>query len=38
MKFQIADITFGKDDVQESELLAEMMEIKEEMIIEGLKK
>jgi hypothetical protein len=36
-KYQIADITFGKDDVQESEILAEMMEIKEEIILENLR-
>ena len=29
--FNIADITFGKEDSDQPELLAEMMEIKEEI-------
>jgi hypothetical protein len=30
-KYQIADITFGKGNVKEADILAEMMEIKEEI-------
>ena len=36
-KYQIADITFGKEDVKEADMLAELMEIKEEIKLENLR-
>ena len=36
-KYQIANITFGKEDVKEADILAELMEIKEEIQLENLR-
>lgn len=36
-KYQITDITFGKEDVKEANILAELMEIKEEIKLENLR-
>ena len=36
-KYQITDITFGKEDVKEANILAELMEINEEIKLENLR-
>ncbi len=38
LKYRIADITFGKDNVEEAEILVQLNKIKESIILQEVKK